>query len=146
MAASRRAKAGLVLCALALGALACGGDEKKAAAVSAPPPINGHIDPAPYKTEIQATEALLYATSPLGDDGWKDLSKALLELHNAIVFHDNSELARETSRRLFFLSARVDAEPNARHNGPELVLVRNDWEKIRSEQFASADWFRAATP
>jgi len=109
-------------------------------------PIGGRIDPSPYRTEIEATEALLYTQAPLTDDGWKDLSRNLLELHNAIVFRDNSELARETSRRLFFLSAQVDAEPLARHSAEELVVMRGAWEKIRTEQFASADWFHAGSP
>jgi hypothetical protein len=112
----------------------------------APPTIGGRIDPAPYRGEIEATEALLYTKAPLTDDGWKDLSRSLLELHNAIVFRDNTELARKTSRELFFLSARVDAEPAAHHNADELVVVRTLWEKIRADQFASASWFRTAAP
>ena len=145
MAPSRRA-----IACVALGlALACergGGSSSKPAGVAAPAPIGGRIDPSPYRTEIEATEALLYTQAPLTDDGWKDLSRNLLELHNAIVFRDNSELARETSRRLFFLSAQVDAEPLARHSAEELVVMRGAWEKIRTEQFASADWFHAGSP
>jgi hypothetical protein len=133
---------------LALGlALACGrSSSAPKPAQPVPPTIGGRIDPAPYKSEIQATEALLYTSAPLSDDGWKDLSRSLLELHNAIVFNDNSELARKTSRELFFLSARVDAEPAKNHNADELVVMRTLWEKIRSDQFASAAWFRTATP
>jgi len=133
---------------VALGlALACGrGGSAPKPAPPVPPTIGGHIDPAPYRSEIEATEALLYAKEPLTDDGWRDLSRTLLELHNAIVFHDNSVLARETSARLFFLSARVDAEPATRHNADELVVMRTIWEKIRADQFASAPWFHTATP
>ena len=145
-AAIRRAAVSLAALSLAAGlALACGrGDSARNDSPPALPTINGRVDPAPYRNEIEATEALLYATQPLGDDGWKNLSKNLLELHNAIVFHDSSEQARATSRKLFFLSAEVDAEPQARHRPDELLALRGVWEKIRSEQFAAADWFRAS--
>lgn len=113
--------------------------------VSAPSSVDGHIDPAPYRSEIEATESLLYANEVLGDDGWKSLSRTLLELHNAIVFHDTSAAARETSRRLFFFSAQVDAEPAPKHNADELAVLRGVWEKIRSDQFTPADWFRTAS-
>jgi hypothetical protein len=144
MRASLGATAAAILC---LG-LACGrGNEAaKTAPVDAPAPVNGRIDPAPYRAEIEATEALLYASAPPTADDWKSLSRTLLELHNAIVFHDTSELARETSRKLFFLSARVDAEPAEHRSSDELVVMRGVWEKIRADQFASADWFHAASP
>jgi hypothetical protein len=133
---------------IALGlALACGrGSSAPKPPQPAPPTIGGRIDPAPYRSEIEATEALLYTKEPLTDDGWKDLSRSLLELHNAIVFRDNSALARETSGRIVFLSATVDAEPATHHNAEELVVMRTVWEKIRADQFASASWFRSATP
>src|SRR5574338_702341 len=109
-------------------------------------PIDGRIDPAPYRGEIEATEALLYGPAPQGGDGWKELSKALLELHNAIVFRDTSALARETSQRLFFFSAQVDAAPRGKYGDEQLKVMRGVWEKIRAEQFASADWFHAPVP
>lgn len=122
--------------------LACGRSEstQKAEPAPAPATIDGRIDPAPYRAQIEATEAILYAP-PQGDERWKDLSKALLDLHNAIVFRDSSTLARETSRRLFFFSAQVEAAPNGRHGDEQLKMMRGVWEKIREDQFASADWF-----
>src|SRR5262245_59586349 len=85
--------------------LACGRSESTQQSEPAPvPAVDGRIDPAPYRAQIEATEAILYA-APQGDEQWRDLSKALLDLHNAIVFRDTSALARETSRRLFFFSA-----------------------------------------
>lgn len=109
------------------------------------PPVNGHIDPTPYRAEIEATEALLYADAAPGQGDWKSLSRALLELHNAIVFRDTSPEARETSRKLFFLSADVDSR-KAKESGEELAEVRASWEDIRSKQFIQADWFHTATP
>ena len=127
--------------------LACGRSESthKPEAAPVPAPIDGRIDPAPYRAQIEAAEALLYAP-PQGDDTWKNLSKALLELHNAIVFHDSSALARETSRRLFFFSAQVDAAPSSKHADEQLRVMRGVWEKIRADQFARADWFHTALP
>jgi len=149
MAARRAGAAAIALCL----SLACGRSGSKptppAAGESGTPvaaAVNGHIDPNPYRAQIEATEELLYSDAPLTDERWRSLSRNLLELHNAIVFRDNSELARETSRRLFFLSAQVDAEPLARHSAEELVVMRGAWEKIRTEQFASADWFHAGSP
>jgi hypothetical protein len=148
MTAGRRRAAAISLAgSLALGgAIAC---ERTSSAPSGPAPVSspssvdGHIDPAPYRAEIEATEALLYSSDPLGDEGWKNLSRALLELHNAIVFRDTSAPARETSRRLFFLSAQVDAEPAPKHNGDELMVMRGVWERIRADQFTEVDWFKA---
>ena len=150
MAARRAGAAAIALCL----SLACGRSGSKptppAAGESGTPvaaAVNGHIDPNPYRAQIEATEELLYSDAPLTDERWRSLSRNLLELHNAIVFRDTSEPARETSRKLFFLSARVDAEPAERRDQDELVVMRGVWEKIRSDQFASADWFRAsATP
>ena len=102
------------------------------------------IDPAPYRAEIEATESVLYTHDSLDDANRKELSRALLELHNAIVFRDTSAAARETSRRLFFFSAQVDAEPAPKHSGDELVVIRGVWEKLRAEHFTTVDWFRTA--
>ncbi|HTO05683.1 MAG TPA: hypothetical protein VMR86_01395 [Myxococcota bacterium] len=110
------------------------------------PPVDGHIDPGPYRTEIQAAEAILYASDAPSDGAWKDLSRALLELHNAIVFRDTSPEARETSRKLFFLSADVDSRKAPTQGGEPLAEVRASWEEIRTRQFIQADWFHTATP
>lgn len=104
------------------------------------------IDPTPYREQIEATETVLYAHDSLDEAGRKELSRALLELHNAIVFRDVSVAARETSRRLLFFSAQVDAEPAPKYSGEELVVMRGVWEKIRAEHFTTADWFRASVP
>jgi hypothetical protein len=139
----RAAARTIALAALCL-TTACSRSESTQEAQSAPgpppAPIDGRIDPAPYRAQIEATEAVLYA-APRGDEQWKNLSKALLDLHNAIVFHDSSALARETSRRLFFFSAQVDAAPTGRHAEEQLQVMRGVWEKIRADQFARADWF-----
>ncbi|HTO55101.1 MAG TPA: hypothetical protein VMR50_17085 [Myxococcota bacterium] len=151
MATRRRSVPAIALWAAAWLALsACGSKDAPAPApVDTPPPavasVDGHLDPTPYRAEIQAAEALLYATDAPSNDDWKNLSRALLELHNAIVFHDSSAAARETSRRLFFFSAEVDAESSPKHLEEERASVRDRWEKIRTEQFAQADWFRTAT-
>ncbi len=153
MTGSQRAAAMFVL-ALELplaAALGCGRSEPAPAATPAPvasnasAPVNGHIDPSPNRAEIEATETLLYSSESLGDEGWKNLSRALLELHNAIVFRDTSPAARETSRRLFFFSAQVDAESAVKHGDTELAVMRGVWENIRSEQFTTAAWFRTAS-
>lgn len=140
MAAMARAISAAVLCL----AVACGKGESESAqepvAALAPAPIDGRIDPAPYRAQIEATEEILYGGGQ-GDERWKNLSKALLELHNAIVFRDSSPLARETSRRLFFFSAQVDAATPGPHVDEQLVAMRGAWERIRAEQFASADFF-----
>jgi hypothetical protein len=148
MTASCRAAIALVMSLAVCPALGC---KPKEAAPSEPPPVaapvavDGHIDPAPYRAQIEATEALLYQEdAALGAAEWKDLSRALLELHNAIVFHDTSPAARETSRRLFFFSAQVDAESRPKHSADELAVMRGVWEKIREEQFTVVDWFRTA--
>lgn len=146
MSWSPRALALLVVPACLL--FGCGRNEP--ARDSEPPPVSaapvdGHVDPTPYREQIEATESLLYSAEPLGDDGWKELSRALLELHNSIVFRDTSAAARETSRRLFFFSAQVDAEPAPKHNADELAVMRGVWERIRAEQFTPADWFRTAS-
>lgn len=143
-------RAGVPLLCLAL-ALACGRDEREAAPVAAPTALapvdgEGHLDPAPYRAKIEALEALLYASEPLDDEGWRSLSKALLELHNEIVFRDSSAGARDTSGRLFFLSARADAATTGRHGDRELEDLRELWERLSAEKFAPADWIHAGAP
>ena len=142
----QRAARAAALALLCLGA-ACGEsrDSPPGAKTSPAPAIDGRIDPSPYRAQIEATEALLYGADP-NEARWKDLSKALLELHNAIVFRDTSPLARETSERLFFFSAQVDAAGAGKHPGDQLAVVRGVWERIRSDRFAAASWFHTATP
>jgi hypothetical protein len=147
MTASHRAVA---MSALSLAvALGCGRTQSSPTpppvSANAPAPVDGHIDPAPYRAEIETTEALLYSGESLADADWKGLSRALLELHNAIVFRDKTPAARETSRRLFFFSAQVDAETAVKHGDAELEVMRRVWEQIRAEQFATADWFHTAS-
>jgi hypothetical protein len=106
---------------------------------------DGHIDPAPYRPQIEAAEALLYRDQGLELEGWKELSRALLDLHNAIVFRDNSAPARQTSRRVLFFSAQVESEAAASHHvEDQLAVMRGVWEQIRSDQFTRADWFKNA--
>ncbi|MGH7289902.1 MAG: hypothetical protein ACREJT_01735 [Myxococcota bacterium] len=139
-----RAVVALVCLALAL---ACGREERQSAPLAAPAPLapvdgEGHIDPASYRAQIEAMETLLYAET-LDDAGWRALSKALLDLHNEIVFRDSSASARDTSGRLFFLSARADAASATHHGERELESLRVLWEHLSSEKFAPADWIRA---
>jgi hypothetical protein len=60
------------------------------------------------------------------------------------VFRDTSALARETSRRLFFFSAEVEAASAKKQPDQQLEEIRGIWQKIRSDQFAAADWFHTA--
>jgi len=149
----RRSTTWAVAVAVAPLALAAAGCRRSESAAGEPPPVaaaperaDGHIDPGPYRAEIEATEALLYTDREIGDADWRELSRALLELHNAIVFRDTSVAARETSRRLFFFSAQVDATSAPKHTSDELVVMRGVWEKIRADQFTDVDWFRASHP
>jgi hypothetical protein len=150
MTASQRGATRLALALSLALAAGCGRGESagseppQPAQVAAAPSADGHIDPAPYRTEIEATEAVLYSSDALGPEERKTLSRALLELHNAIVFRDTSAAAREASRRLFFFSAQVDAESPPKRDEDELTVVRGVWEKIRAEQFTAVDWFRTA--
>jgi hypothetical protein len=112
------------------------------AAVAAPDSL-GRLDPAPYRARIEATEALLYAGETLSDEDWKALSTAFLELHNAIVFGDVSTSARETSARLFFLSARADAMTSSSRDEVELAQIRELWKQLSEDKFTPASWIRA---
>jgi hypothetical protein len=143
-------RAGALLVCLAF-ALSCGRDERDRAPAAAPVAAakvdaQGRLDPAPYRVRIEAAEALLYSDEELSEDGWKALSKALLELHNEIVFHDVTMNAREASARLFFLSARADAMKTARRSDAELAQLRELWRQLSAEKFAPADWIRAQAP
>lgn len=140
----------LVCLALAL-ALACGPAERgdvvpAAPSVTAAPDSLGRLDPAPYRARIEATEMLLYADDALSDEDWKALSTEFLELHNAIVFGDGSASARETSARLFFLSARADAIKSSSRDQIELTQLRQLWEKLSADKFKPATWIRAQSP
>lgn len=133
--------------------LACGRDEGTPApgprqVSSAPVDSLGRLDPTPYRAKIEAAEALLYDSEALSDEGWKELSQALLELHNEIVFHDESASAREASAQLFFLSARADATTSRGRGEDELAQLRELWRRLSFEKFAPAAWIRAgsATP
>jgi hypothetical protein len=143
-------RAGVSLVCLALW-FACGRAERDRA--PAPLPVapatadrDGRLDPTRYRAQIEAAEALLYSTEGLSDEGWKALSKALLELHNEIVFADVSASAREASNRIFFLSARADAITSGRVSDAELAEFREQWRQLSSEKFAPAEWIRAEPP
>lgn len=136
---------GCVALVLALG---CGSEDRNRA--PEPVPVNhapvdaeGRLDPAPYRAQIEAAEAILYGSDSLDTDGWRALSKALLELHNQIVFRDSSPSARETSGRMFFFSARADAATVLHRSDSELAELRGLWEQLCSDKFAPASWIRA---
>jgi len=140
-------RAGVRLVCLAL-VLACGREGRDPASGSdsaalAQADSQGRIDPAPYRAQIEATEALLYSDDALSDDGWKALSKSLLDLHNLIVFSDGARSARETSARLFFLSARADAMSTSRHDEVELAQLRELWRKLCADKLAPVSWIHA---
>ena len=140
MAAKARAISAAALCL----AVACGKSEsaQEAPPAAAAPPRRSTAASIRPRTARRSRRPRRSSTAaPPGDDHWKSLSKALLELHNAIVFRDSSPLARETSRRLFFFSAQVDAATTGTHVDEQLQAMRGAWERIRAEQFASADWF-----
>jgi len=131
--------------------LACGREQRgeiapAAPSVTAAPDSLGRLDPAPYRARIEATEALLYAGEALSDEDWKALSTEFLELHNAIVFGDGSASARETSARLFFLSARADAIKSSSRDEIERTQLRELWEKLSADKFTPATWIRAQSP
>jgi hypothetical protein len=134
------------LCALAVCAalaLACGAEDP--APDSAPAPVaavrgDGLVDPTPYRAKLEATQALLWAEPELNEVTRKALSQALLDLHNEIVFNDSSLGARETSGRLFVLSARIEATPRALRGEREMRRLRELWTELCAEQFSPADW------
>ncbi len=139
--------AGFRLCCAAL-ALACGPEDRSRAPEpvpvdQAPVDAEGRLDPAPYRPQIEAAEAILYGSDSLDVDGWRALSKALLELHNQIVFRDSSPSARETSGRMFFFSARADAATVLHKSDAELAELRDLWEQLCTEKFAEVGWIRA---
>ncbi len=149
---SRAMRSRVLLACLALAfAFACGREERTAAPAAAPvapPQVDslGRLDPAPYRARIEATEALLYSGETLSEADWKALSTEFLALHNEIVFGDGSASARETSARLFFLSARADAMKSSSRDQVELVQVRDLWEKLSADKFTPATWIRAQAP
>jgi hypothetical protein len=142
--------AGMIAVCLAL-VLACGRGERDRApaadpVVPATADREGRLDSARYRAQIEAAEALLYSTEGLSDAGWKALSKALLELHNEIVFADVSASARETSTRLFFLSARADSITSGKNADADLAELRELWRQLSAEKFTPAEWLRAEPP
>ena len=131
--------------------VACGRDEQSAA--SAAPPVataradsDGRLDPAPYRARIEAAETLLYSADTLSEEDWKALSAAFLELHNEIVFADGSATARETSAKVFFLSARADAMKSSSHVAGEIEQLRLVWQRLSDEKFTHATWIQGQTP
>jgi len=124
-------------------ALACGAEERAQPArtppVAAPSP-DGRVDPTPYRAKLEAAEALLWSAPELTPESRKALSEALLDLHNEIVFNDSSLGARETSGRLFVLSARIDATPEPMRGEREMQRLRQLWSELCAEQFSPADW------
>jgi len=140
-------RAGILLACFGL-VLACGRERQAASTAAAPiaraaEDAEGRLDPTPYRVQIETAQALLYDDEELSEDGWKALSKALLDLHNQIVFEEISPSARETSRRLFFFSASADAAASARHGQAARESLRDLWRQLCAEKFAPADWIHA---
>jgi hypothetical protein len=133
----------LALLTCAVLALACGAEERAKPTYTPPvaaPSVDGRVDPTPYRAKLEAAQALLWAEPELTDESRKALSEALLDLHNEIVFHDSSLGARETSGRLFVLSARIDATPQTLRGEREVLRLRQLWSELCAEQFSPADW------
>jgi hypothetical protein len=106
----------------------------------------GGVDPAPFRGEIEAVEAVLYMPSPPEHGDPERVARLAVELGARM----QAELGRLVGRRAFVallgFASEVEAQGEAGYVAPDLTLPRRAWESLRDEMFRDAPWFRRSGP
>ncbi|MCP4005457.1 MAG: hypothetical protein GY725_14790 [bacterium] len=105
--------------------------------------VSGKLNAEAFRQQIEALEKALYLDRPETADDYRAVGRAVLELVNAIGRIEGTHFGRSASGKLLFFSARAETgseDPLIR----DLTPIRKEWEKLRSQYFSRADWFRRA--
>ncbi len=105
-----------------------------------------NLDPAPYRAEIEAIEAVLYRDTQAEWADGERVAAAARELAD----HMTAELDRITAHavllRLSAFAMEAEANADAGYALPDLARSRRAWQRLRSELFAPAPWLRREGP
>lgn len=112
---------------------------------SKPQSQSNNLDPAPFRTEIEALEKILYDPAPSGFVTADQVSSAAMQL--GARFRDQAP-GLKTSRamaRILSFASRTGAEADAGYSTLDLPSTRQRWEELRHDIFEPADWFRQSS-
>jgi len=132
---------GRALALLALLLLACGDSDTG--------PATGEraarLDPLPYRPEIEAVEAALYATPPAPAGDAQQVSAALAALLASIEQREGIPGALHPARTLWAFSESVAVAPDPAAAPRDHALVQGEWEAARDRAFEPTEWFTTAS-
>ncbi len=101
-----------------------------------------NLDPAPYRSQIEAVESVLFQNKPAELMTADRASSAIMKLSEEI---GKSPQGRAVSTELLFLSGRISSEADSGYSVMNLQRARSSWEEIRAQHFSEAAWFQHST-
>jgi len=132
---------GRALALLALLLLACGDSETGRATGERA----ARLDPLPYRGEIEAVEAALYAAPPEPAGDAQQVSAALAALLASIEQREGIPGALHPARTLWAFSESVAVAPDPAAAPRDHALVQGEWEAARDRAFEPTEWFTTAS-
>jgi hypothetical protein len=94
------------------------------------------LDPAPYRPSLEAMEAVLYAEERLGPEAVAALRAALGSLSAQM------RTLGEPERQKALGVVRFAEKHKSMADSLDVAAARHEWELLRRNAFAPADWFR----
>jgi hypothetical protein len=110
------------------------------------PDAPAKLDPAPWRREIEAIEALLYEDAPAAFGDPERAARQALELAERMQAELPRRQAQAAFLRLVSFAREVDARGDVGFAAPDRMAPRLAWEEVRRELFVRAAWFRRAAP
>jgi hypothetical protein len=104
------------------------------------------LDPASYRSQIEAIEAILYQERPAEAGEPEQVARLAAELAERIRTRESRLAGHAGFTGLLAFSAQVDAQGEAGYAAPDLGRPRAAWVALRAELFEPAPWLRLATP
>lgn len=122
------------------------GPKAPVAAARGAAPVRTKVKPGLFRLQIVLLEQLLYKGESKWDDGWavevraRSLADSLLEYRRD---EDRTRAGLAVARFAAMVGSAMDAPYN---RGPQWPVWRKQWEGIRTEFFAPADWYQNRDP
>lgn len=100
----------------------------------------------PYRTEIEALEAVLYQKRPPAFGDTELAARAAVALAEHVLEAEGRLAGRDAFARLHAFASETDARADVGYAAPDLAGPRRSWEGLRGELFRPAPWLRPADP